>query len=262
MLSISKKTFNTPGVYKISINNKCYIGSSVCIYNRLMEHRSHLRNNKHVNKHLQSSYNKYGEDSLKIELLETCDLNLSIIRNLELNYILKYNPIFNKTTPITYVHSEETKIKISNTLKEKYFKGELVSPNKGKGIYVKVLNFKGETLFEKISLTEITKKLNYSNRSVIRLSLLRHNHLFKEHIIFKESENFNCTEWILRISGQKLPIYKIYENGNIIKCSNSSKEKIIKKLLNSIDFLYYSNKNKCYYTFIGNIIKCPFYKKL
>lgn len=63
-----------------------------------MEHRSHLRNNKHVNKHLQSSYNKYGEDSLKIELLETCDLNLSIIRNLELNYILKYNPIFNKTT--------------------------------------------------------------------------------------------------------------------------------------------------------------------
>ena len=24
MLSISKKTFNTPGVYKISINNKCY----------------------------------------------------------------------------------------------------------------------------------------------------------------------------------------------------------------------------------------------
>lgn len=262
MLSINKQIYNTPGVYKISINDKCYIGSSVCIYNRLMEHRSHLRKNKHVNKHLQASYNKYGESALKIEILQKCNLDISLIREKELEYIKQYKPIFNKTTPVTYIQSEETKSKISFTLKEKYLKGEIISPNKGKGIFLKVLDYKGETLFENIQLIEITKYLNYSNRSVIRLSLLRGNHLFKECIIFKTDQKFSFNEWILRTKGQIIPIYKIYENGNIEKCTNSSKEKVIKKILNSVDFLYYSSKNKCYYTFLGNIIKCPYYKKL
>lgn len=51
------------GVYKISnsSNGKCYIGSSIDIDRRRLEHFSALLHNKHINQHLQNAYNKYGE---------------------------------------------------------------------------------------------------------------------------------------------------------------------------------------------------------
>ena len=54
-----------PGIYKITnkINNKIYIGSSYSISKRISEHKYQLRRNSHPNIHLQSSWNKYGEDN-------------------------------------------------------------------------------------------------------------------------------------------------------------------------------------------------------
>ena len=43
----------------------------------------------------------------------------------------------------------------------------------------------------------------------------------------------------------------ISENNNIKLCTISSKYRIIQKLLNSENYIYYSKKNKSYYTFIG-----------
>lgn len=67
------------GVYKIlnKVNNKLYIGSSTFAQSRLRLHKSHLRKNKHVNKHLQSSFNKYGIENFQFEIIEICsELNL------------------------------------------------------------------------------------------------------------------------------------------------------------------------------------------
>lgn len=49
-------------IYKIinTINGKIYVGSAKYFAGRKGEHYSMLRNNKHSNKHLQNSYNKYG----------------------------------------------------------------------------------------------------------------------------------------------------------------------------------------------------------
>lgn len=60
------------GIYKITnlINNKVYIGSSISIMNRFSTHKRLLIKNIHFNKHLQSSFNKYGISNFKFEILE------------------------------------------------------------------------------------------------------------------------------------------------------------------------------------------------
>ena len=87
------------GIYKITNikNGKYYIGSSKDIINRLSKHFSELKSDSHRNKHLQSSYNKYGLDSFKSEIIEVCLIQDIIAR--EQYYIDQGNwaMMYNKT---------------------------------------------------------------------------------------------------------------------------------------------------------------------
>ena len=58
------------GIYKITCkeNDKVYIGRSIDIDKRLKAHRCSLRSGKHINKKLQSDFNKYGENSFTFEV--------------------------------------------------------------------------------------------------------------------------------------------------------------------------------------------------
>lgn len=58
------------GIYKIVINNKIYIGSSINLKSRKYAHFRDLKKNKHCNNHLQSAYNKYGKHNSKWEIEE------------------------------------------------------------------------------------------------------------------------------------------------------------------------------------------------
>jgi group I intron endonuclease len=51
-------------------NNKVYIGQTIDPSTRKRQHFSLLSRQKHPNKHLQSSYNKYGKDSFIFEIIE------------------------------------------------------------------------------------------------------------------------------------------------------------------------------------------------
>lgn len=66
------------GIYKIINlqNNKYYVGSTKDFSRRKQTHFSKLKNNNHPNKHLQSSYNKYGFDNFKFEIIEYVDEKL------------------------------------------------------------------------------------------------------------------------------------------------------------------------------------------
>jgi len=68
----------SPGVYIIQnkINDKVYIGASRDTYNRLCMHKWRLRVNTHDNVHLQSAFNKYGEENFIFDVLEECDEKL------------------------------------------------------------------------------------------------------------------------------------------------------------------------------------------
>lgn len=108
-------------------NGKRYIGSSVDIYNRIHEHIHNLNNNKAHNKHFQNAWNKYGEDCFIYSVLEYCSTDQQFER--EQYYIDFIKPEYNLTLNViaNYGHnvSDETKKKISNTLKEKYSTGEI-----------------------------------------------------------------------------------------------------------------------------------------
>ena len=62
------------GIYEIvnRENGKRYIGSAVHLERRKTEHFGNLRKGKHRNRHLQSAYAKYGENSFVFSVLEYC----------------------------------------------------------------------------------------------------------------------------------------------------------------------------------------------
>jgi group I intron endonuclease len=70
------------GIYKITclINNRYYIGSAKNINKRWNRHLNDLRNKKHVNQHLQRTFDKYGEEQFIFEILENCNVNELLLK--------------------------------------------------------------------------------------------------------------------------------------------------------------------------------------
>ncbi len=127
------------GIYLIKnlINNKVYVGQSVNIKDRWGSHKRKLNKNCHSNLHLQSSWNKYGEDNFEFKVLEECDLNN--INEREIYYIKKYNSAnyekgYNKTfggQDSTRAYTNEVKEKMSfNRLNNSKFRGENLTQSK------------------------------------------------------------------------------------------------------------------------------------
>lgn len=82
---------NKPGIYEILNikNNKRYIGQSIHVRTRLLKHRRILKKNEHQSKHLQNSWNKYGEENFVFNVIEYCEIEE--LDSKEDYYILKYN---------------------------------------------------------------------------------------------------------------------------------------------------------------------------
>lgn len=86
------------GIYKIEnkVNGKKYVGSSVGIERRFLDHRSYLRRGAHKNKHLQSSWNKHGEEMFGFSALEVMPFSEeATIREIENYYLNKLQPEYN-----------------------------------------------------------------------------------------------------------------------------------------------------------------------
>lgn len=126
-------------IYKIEnlVNGKFYIGSTIRpTYIRKYEHFSELRNDEHANSYLQRSFNKYGENNFKLEILETFKFPDSYSKVMKCEYLVarelymvdllkaEYNLRKSITTGTTgYHHSEETRRKISEAhLKKREYK--------------------------------------------------------------------------------------------------------------------------------------------
>lgn len=130
MVQIDFKLKGKSGIYSILnvVNGKRYIGSSVDIYSRLHEHFHNLRNNKSHNKHLQSSWNKYGEENFIFNVLEFCESENRFDR--EQFYLDMLKPEYNFASLVVANFGRDMSIeqreKISETLKSKYASGELI----------------------------------------------------------------------------------------------------------------------------------------
>lgn len=205
------------GIYKITnlINNKFYIGSSSDLKKRLYEHRRELNLGVHANKHLQSAWNKYGEENFKFEVIETIESTLctnKYLRDLETKYIqefkcyedsIGYNFIPGGIGTLNLPCSEEKKKKISNA-------------NKGKP--VDIYSITGEYLETLGSVKEVVEKYKVAKNTITDSCKNRRaskKYIFKYHNI-EENSNIITPEKIYtknKTCGEnKFSIYDINNN--------------------------------------------------
>lgn len=115
-------------IQSIAKPERVYVGSATDYYGRIKMHRSLLKRNKHHSPILQYHFNKYGEDDLVYEILESrdyVDVNHLLAREQSWYYRFKYNdkliPYFNVNkiagTTLGYRHTAESLKKISDASK-------------------------------------------------------------------------------------------------------------------------------------------------
>lgn len=111
------------GVYIVQnlITNKCYIGASTDLYNRLCDHKSKLRSGIHHNTHLQSSFDKYGECNFIFDVLVECHPDIIFSEenywcNMLDTHNRKHGYNIDPTCPEgKRAVSDETKVRMSNS---------------------------------------------------------------------------------------------------------------------------------------------------
>jgi len=142
------------------VNGKRYIGSSTNLYERGLKHRSLLRHNKHHNVVLQNSFNKYGEKNFLFYLITFC--NKGELIEQEQFYIDKLSPSYNlKLEVVRNILTEESRAKISATLKRRYAEGYSNSSERKVATYTK----EGSLVQVYTSITKCAKDIgaDYSN---------------------------------------------------------------------------------------------------
>lgn len=103
-------------------NGKIYIGLTSDPSDRFSRHKYKLNMGKHFNPHLQNAWNKYGENSFEFNIIEHCDdeelgenerwwIDHLDSTNRDIGYNIRTGGDSN------FKHSEETKLKISESLK-------------------------------------------------------------------------------------------------------------------------------------------------
>lgn len=105
------------GIYKIvnTSNGKIYIGSSMQLKRRISHHINSLRANRHINPHLQNSWNLYGEDSFDFRVMLFCHKNQLLYYEQKL--IDKLNPEYNISNIAGRVEwTPERKVEVSRSM--------------------------------------------------------------------------------------------------------------------------------------------------
>ena len=111
------------GIYMIKnkLDGKVYIGQTYYFHKRIGRHLNELRGNKHPNKHLQSAWNKDGEENFSIIIYHECCID--VLNDCEEYFISYYKSYdrdygYNKTFGGDVGNvTKETCIKISKAKK-------------------------------------------------------------------------------------------------------------------------------------------------
>lgn len=161
------------GIYKITniITNDFYIGSSCQIKKRKYVHFYQLVKNIHNNTYLQNTFNKYGVDNFKFEVIEECSKDILLIK--EQYYINALNPVYNNLkvagNSLGYTHSIDSIVKLQK--QDKTYCSKKVYQYDKNNIFVKEWN----------SCSEYGNFYNISRAAVIKA--IKKNHKCRGYII-------------------------------------------------------------------------------
>lgn len=108
-------------VYRIvnATTGKCYVGSAICVSERIRTHLRDLRQSQH-NRKLQAAWDRYGEEDFFVEVLEICDPNSLLCREQHYLDILKswesgYNVRRVANSNLGLIHTQETRRKMADS---------------------------------------------------------------------------------------------------------------------------------------------------
>lgn len=220
---------NVTGIYCILniVNGNCYIGSSKNIYYRLRGHLSKLRLKKHHCIHLQNSFNKRGEDSFYSFVLEDClDIEL-LSKEQEWITILKpeYNKVLINLQRPSLSYSKETKLKISEKIKQLHKLGKLncnmkciLVYNKDGSFYNEYKSIKSAHVETNTGLSSIRRCLNSTHKQAngFQFSYKKDNKIISK-VIYKQKD--------MSFLNKKITITDLYQNTrvNYDSCNDAAK---------------------------------------
>ena len=175
---IIKHTEDGKCVYLIinKVTNQCYVGSTRnSLYKRMVEHRRHLRKGVHINKKLQYSYNKYGDDSFYFKYKKVS--NEDDILKFEYRFYKLYKTYYNIATDILNGGKPNLGAKLTKEWKNNLVKSregykhsketlEIVTKN-NKENATKVIFTKDDEILKFNSYVEAGIYLNVSSSSLI-----------------------------------------------------------------------------------------------
>ena len=191
------------GIYKIEnkINGKVYIGKSKNIKKRWTGHICELNKNYHHNIHLQSAWNKYGEDNFIFEVLEECTED--VLSEKEIYYIGLYNST-NDLYGYNLAKGGEGGNNLKNRLSEEEYKeykeyvGKKISESFPRGedhFYAKLTEIQVIEIINKLQSgmkpKNIARMYNVSTNTIQDIKMHRTwKHLTKD-IVFNNANNAN-----------------------------------------------------------------------
>lgn len=229
-----------PVIYGIKnvLTNKWYIGSCKDMYDRFVRHRSLLKCNKHHSQKLQHSYNKYGEDSFEIFILQYLD-NIDTIEEIieiENDTIIKYNSIDNgyNMIPATkyikeFIQSEDAKIKAAKTHMKK-----VVCINRFTNIIHKIYN----------SITEAAKDLNLETSNIANVCKSNKSARFLKDFVFVYFDDYDKNKDYRVLEHHMKNVPKSEEWKRKARLSNKRAKKVFKYDLQGNLIIIYPSRSE------------------
>lgn len=188
MLTYNQK--DRPGfIYAIrcSTSGKYYIGQTINVKHRLLQHQKELERNDHFNDHLQRSFNLYGEESFVFAIIDTCDLSVLDSREIFwINHFKSYDPKYGFNRQYGGVksrkHTAEVRQKMSDSHKGKKrrplseeTKAKISASNKGRVVTDETRKRQSDSHKGKKWGEEQKRKMKEIIRNVVRTPEWRKN---------------------------------------------------------------------------------------
>lgn len=265
------------GIYMIinNINLKVYIGSAKCIRKRKHEHFNSLRKNKHYNKYLQASFNKYGENNFSFVILEN-NIEISNLFKKESEWIFQkdsLNPLkgYNLDIPqkderlslspeilqnkiikaYNQWYGDNPTISLEEFLNGKRAKDliEKLGPQNKKKVY----GFNKETgikEYEFESITDTANKLNVKITSIEKV-LSKNNRTCKNLILVKE-EDYDSNKNYIKNYKTKPYEAKGKFKGHPVETFSLETNKVVMKFNNKYEMAEYYNTSLKYVNKVFN----------